>query len=208
MNYITHLNGVFHRFEKDERLKPVHISLYMALFQLWNQQHFSCEFYIRREALMQISKIGSRTTFHKCIKQLSCWGYLKYHPSKRPYPGSKVEMISFQSSYLSNNGHDNTNSGLPSINVKPNKQQDVTRPPNEHEVMAFFKNCNSHFSEAENFYNYYQKTGWKTKNLKPIENWKQAATNWMCRAGKFKPSKDHNQDHLIIDNNKNYDRPL
>src|SRR5690606_25104047 len=40
VNYVKHLNGVFRQFARDSRLNPTHISLYMALFQLWNINYF------------------------------------------------------------------------------------------------------------------------------------------------------------------------
>ena len=40
MNYITHLTGFFDRAGKDYRLNSTHISLYMAIFQMWNVNRF------------------------------------------------------------------------------------------------------------------------------------------------------------------------
>lgn len=92
MNYIKLLNAAFERFFFDERLNPTHISLYMALFQEWNSCRFSDTFYINRRDLMAASKIGSKSTYHRCIKELHDWEYLCYLPSKNPYKGSKVRM--------------------------------------------------------------------------------------------------------------------
>ena len=80
INYIKHLNGVFEHFSKDNRLNPTHISLYIALFQLWNSNFFRQEFYINREEVMQYAKIGSKSTYHRCIKELSHWNYILYIP--------------------------------------------------------------------------------------------------------------------------------
>jgi hypothetical protein len=41
VNYILHLKGVFTQFSKDNNLNPTHISLYMALFQIWNINRFT-----------------------------------------------------------------------------------------------------------------------------------------------------------------------
>ena len=68
INYIKHLNAVFNQFSKDNRLNPTHISLYIALFQLWNLNRFLEEFFINRDEVMQLSKIGSKSTYHRCIK--------------------------------------------------------------------------------------------------------------------------------------------
>lgn len=98
INYIRHLNGVFLQFSKDSRLNPTHISLYVALFQIWNNNRFPEEFYITRDEVMSFSKIGSKSTYHKCIKELSHYKYIVYYPSHNPYRGSRVKMFKFETS--------------------------------------------------------------------------------------------------------------
>lgn len=97
-NYIKHLNGIFEQFSKDGRLNPTHISLYIALFQIWNSNFFKKEFYINREEVMQYAKIGSKSTYHRCIKELSHWKYILYSPSHNPFKGSKIKMFDFGTS--------------------------------------------------------------------------------------------------------------
>lgn len=98
INYIKHLNGVFMQFSKDTRLNPTHISLYVALFQLWNYNYFKEEFFINREEVMTYSKIGSKSTYHRCVKELSHWKYLLYTPSHNPFKGSRIKMFDFGTS--------------------------------------------------------------------------------------------------------------
>ncbi len=74
------------------------MSLYIALFQLWNNYHFTAEFFINRDETMQLSKIGSKTTYHRCIKELHYWKYLLYKPSHNPFKGSKIKMFNFGTS--------------------------------------------------------------------------------------------------------------
>ncbi|PKD20392.1 hypothetical protein APR41_14025 [Salegentibacter salinarum] len=45
--------------------------------------------------VMALAKIRSRTTYHKLLRDLTNWGYLKYHPSTSPQMGSLVEMFRF-----------------------------------------------------------------------------------------------------------------
>ncbi|WP_423997165.1 hypothetical protein [Maribacter sp. IgM3_T14_3] len=92
MNYIKLLNAAFEKFFFDDRLNPTHISLYMALFQEWNSSRFADEFYVNRRDLMLASKIGSKSTYHRCVTDLDAWGYLSYFPSNNPYKGSKIKM--------------------------------------------------------------------------------------------------------------------
>jgi len=108
VNYIKHLNSVFIQFSKDSRLNPTHISLYMAMFQLWNANHFPKVFYVNRDEVMQLSKVGSKSTYHRCVKQLHHWKYLVYYPSHNPYQGSKIKLLKFGTSTGQVVGHNST----------------------------------------------------------------------------------------------------
>lgn len=44
---------------------------------------------------MRISKICSKATYHKCMRELNDKGYLKYEPSFNPYKGSMVILFNF-----------------------------------------------------------------------------------------------------------------
>ena len=95
VNYIIHLNRVFEQFRKDPRLNSTHIELYLGLFQLWNLYKFKERFFVDREELMRFSKIGSKNTYQKCIKELNHWKYIHYMRSYNPFKGSEVIMPKF-----------------------------------------------------------------------------------------------------------------
>ena len=99
MNYIKHLTGFFDRIIQDRNLNPTHISLYIALFQFWNINRFLNPISITRDEVMRISKISSKATYHKCMRELNDKGYVKYEPSYNPYKGSMVILFDF-SEYL------------------------------------------------------------------------------------------------------------
>lgn len=96
MNYIRHLAGFFDRVAADERLNPTHISMYVSLFQFWNTSRFKNPISISRNELMRVSKISAKATYHKCMKELNDFGYLKYKPSFNPFKGSLVYLFNFQ----------------------------------------------------------------------------------------------------------------
>ncbi len=96
MNYIRHLTGFFLKVSEDSRLNPTHISLYMAIFQFWNIERFRNPVSISRQELMRISKICAKATYHKCIKDLHNFGYIRYQPSYNPFKGSLVHLFDFQ----------------------------------------------------------------------------------------------------------------
>ena len=93
MNYIKLLNGFFEKVDTDDRLNPTHVSMYMAIFQFWNVNHFQNPISICRSQVMRVSKICSNATYHKCIKELNDYGYLEYIPSFNPYKGSLVNLF-------------------------------------------------------------------------------------------------------------------
>lgn len=95
MNYIKHLTGFFDKVTKDRLLNPTHISLYIALFQFWNCNRFKNPISISRDEVMRISKIASKATYHKCLKELHMQGYIKYEPSYNPFKGSHVFLFNF-----------------------------------------------------------------------------------------------------------------
>tara|TARA_R110001583_G_scaffold56178_5_gene169940 strand:- start:2421 stop:3230 length:810 start_codon:yes stop_codon:yes gene_type:complete len=95
MNYIKHLTGFFDKVINDHTLNPTHISLYIALFQFWNCNRFRNPISISRDEVMRISKISSKATYHKCLKNLHALGYIKYEPSYNPYKGSMVHLFNF-----------------------------------------------------------------------------------------------------------------
>lgn len=98
MNYIRHLTGFYDKIQQDDRLNPTHISLYLALFQFWNLNHFQNPISISRNEMMRLSKISALGTYHKCIKQLHDFGYIEYLPSFNPYKGSLVNLHNFENS--------------------------------------------------------------------------------------------------------------
>lgn len=95
MNYIKHLRGFFDRLERDANMTALHISLYLALFQLWNMNRFRIPFEINRMDVMGMSRIGSRNTYSKCMKELNDWGYITYFPNSNRYQVSKVSCTRF-----------------------------------------------------------------------------------------------------------------
>jgi hypothetical protein len=78
------------RMEKDDRLLPTHLSLFTGLFVCWQRNSFTSPFSVTRKTLIAFSKIASIATYHKCIKELDEYGYIRYQPSYHPKLGSQV----------------------------------------------------------------------------------------------------------------------
>jgi hypothetical protein len=113
MNYIRHLSGFFDRIVKDDRLGPLHISMYVSLFQFWNAGRFKNPISISRGELMRLSKISAKATYHKCMRELNDYGYIRYEPSFNPIKGSKVYLFNFEtaSEQVSESSHTKIETG-------------------------------------------------------------------------------------------------
>lgn len=215
VNYIYHLNAVFSQFSKDSRLNPTHISLYLAFFQIWNYNRFRESFHVNREDVMRLSKIGSKSTYHRCTKELHHYKYLIYEPSHNPFKGSTIKMLKFEttSGQALDLGVPNQGQALvPSnkhIQTIENSYK-LPKPKNEKEVLDFFLKENWPELEAQKFYNHYQSIGWKIGGKIKIENWQASAKNWMLKSEEIKTEKQvsQNKDNLHTVRNKDYNQPL
>ena len=109
MNYIRHLTAFYGKLTTDGRLTPCHVSLYFALFQFWNLNHFINPVSISREQILLLCKIGSNHTYYRVLKDLSNWGYIQYEPSFSPVKGSLINLCIFAPDapgIVSNNEHE------------------------------------------------------------------------------------------------------
>jgi hypothetical protein len=219
MNYIKHLNAVFQQFSKDSRLNPTHVSLYMALFQYWNINRFPEEFYINREDVMAMAKIGSKATYHRCLRRLDDWDYIHYIPSHNPYKGSRIRLLEFRTT-----SGTTTDTSIEQVveqalvpntnNNKQNKNLNKPKlPKNENEVLDFFKKEKWPANEAKKFFNHYTSIGWKVGGKIPILDWQSTAKNWMLKGEEIKkektmPGPSQKRDNLKITKDKDYGQPL
>lgn len=78
------------RLESDSRLLSTHISILTAIFICWQHNQFREPFSVTRRKLMAFSKVASVATYHKCMRELIAYGYVKYQPSYHPRNGSLV----------------------------------------------------------------------------------------------------------------------
>ncbi len=100
-----HLNGFCRLAAQDKRLLPVHLSLYLALFGQWSEANFTNPFVVYRPGLMQVARIRSRVTYHKRLRELHRFGYIRYQPTYNYFEGSMVTMLP-PSNALKNTGEE------------------------------------------------------------------------------------------------------
>jgi len=90
---VKELTVFFSAIREDHRIGTSHISVYMALFQLYNLNQFRNPIEITRAAVMEVAKISGLATYHKCIKDLADFGYIEYYPSYNPGINSQVVLL-------------------------------------------------------------------------------------------------------------------
>jgi hypothetical protein len=78
------------RMSADSRILATHVSLFTGLFVCWQRSGFQNPFSVNRKTLMAYSRIASIATYHKCIRELDEFGYIRYQPSYHPRLGSLV----------------------------------------------------------------------------------------------------------------------
>ncbi len=91
-NYFT---SAFDQIEKDERMMPSHIAIYIVLLNLWSKESFQNPMNITRREILSAGKVKSKATYHKCMKELHEYGYIKYDPTYDPFKGSSITMAIF-----------------------------------------------------------------------------------------------------------------
>ena len=90
MENLKPLSDFFSAIEKDFRISSTHIAIYAALLQYRSAKGFINPIEVFRSEITPIAKISSPYTYHKCIQELSNYGYLKYEPSFKKTQGSLI----------------------------------------------------------------------------------------------------------------------
>ncbi|GAA4429898.1 hypothetical protein GCM10023188_15880 [Pontibacter saemangeumensis] len=65
----------------DPRIGVSHIALYMALYRCWIKEGGTGPVSAFSHEIMPIAKIAGSATYHRVLRELDEYGYLKYEPS-------------------------------------------------------------------------------------------------------------------------------
>lgn len=90
MEALKPLSDFFSAIENDYRISITHIGIYAALLQYWKEHDYSNPVYVFSYEIMQIAKVSASTTYHKNIKDLNDFGYIRYVPSFKRNQGSRI----------------------------------------------------------------------------------------------------------------------
>jgi hypothetical protein len=90
METLKPMSDFFMAIEKDFRISTTHIAIYAALLQYRIDKGFINPIQVFRQEVTSITKVSSPHTYHKCVRELSEYGYIKYEPSFKKTQGSKI----------------------------------------------------------------------------------------------------------------------
>ena len=93
MDQLNPLSDFFNAIAGDPRISITHIGIYAALLQYWKQNNFENPIQVFSHEIMRIAKISASTTYHKNIRDLSSYGYIRYEPSYKRNKGSRVYIF-------------------------------------------------------------------------------------------------------------------
>lgn len=116
VNYILQHKNAFIKISQDKDITAIDISIYNALFLIWNNCSFADEISINRNDVMNLAKVGNKNTYTSSLKRLNEKGFITYKPSNNPLIGSKVSITIFgkgggKSSDISSGKSDGTSDG-------------------------------------------------------------------------------------------------
>lgn len=88
----TSLFEFFLAAEKDFRIGSTHLAIFAVLQEYRASKGFVNPLAVYRREIAPLAKISSPYTYHKCIRDLSAYGYLKYIPS---FKKNRASLIYF-----------------------------------------------------------------------------------------------------------------
>lgn len=210
MNYIIHLNSFFEKADNQDWLTPHHQSLYLTFFRIWNQTMFRQTFTIYRDQVMSKAKIGSKTTYYRCLRELENAGYFKYHRPRTKYEAGAITMTSFscttngtiQVPNMNPTGPTSDTARVPQIGHFPkqeieslsNYNSNALFKPTQDEVHQFFREHQYPQFKAISFWYQYESKDWYSGGS-PIKDWQALAHKWMAEKNAAKPKTSKNTSH-------------
>lgn len=84
------LSDFFAAIRKDGRISITHIGIYAALLQYRIERGYANPIEAFSYDIMGLAKIAAPITYHRCIRELSEYGYISYRPSFKKNQASKI----------------------------------------------------------------------------------------------------------------------
>jgi hypothetical protein len=93
METLKPLTAFFNAIAKDGRISNTHIGIYAALLQYWKMNEFANPIEAFSYEMMEVARVSSPSTYHKCVRDLHDFGYIRYDPSFKHNQRSKVYLL-------------------------------------------------------------------------------------------------------------------
>lgn len=93
MDRLTCFSTFFGAIKSDARISITHIGIYAALLQYRIENGFANPIQVFSHEIMRLAKISAAMTYHKCVRDLSDYGYIRYEPSFNRKKGSKIYFV-------------------------------------------------------------------------------------------------------------------
>lgn len=82
---------------EDTRVTAYHVSLFVAIVHFQGGSRSRDKIYAFSHELMPLARISSGRTYHKCIRELDEFGYIRYTPSFDRFLGSEILLLTGKS---------------------------------------------------------------------------------------------------------------
>lgn len=79
------------RLQRDPRIGPVHVAIYLALCGMRTEMEEPVT--VSATKMRRLAKIGGKTPYYRTIQELAEYGYIKYVPSCDPARPSEVWLV-------------------------------------------------------------------------------------------------------------------
>jgi len=93
MEPLSPLCRFFAAIQKDGRISITHIGVFAALLESWLENGAQNPLYAYSHEIMKVAKISAQRTYHRCIRDLHDFGYVRYEPSFKRNVRSKVFLL-------------------------------------------------------------------------------------------------------------------
>jgi hypothetical protein len=92
-NTLAVLAVFFSAIENDYRINTTHLGIFAALLQYGIQRGFTNPIKVFSYQIMPMAKVLASSTYHKHVKELSRYGYIRYVPSFKKNKPSSIYML-------------------------------------------------------------------------------------------------------------------
>ena len=82
---------------EDARINTAHISLYSALVHYCRKKQYQHPVTVFSHEIMPLCKISGTATYHRSIRELHEYGYIRYVPSYNHFLGSLIYFVEIKS---------------------------------------------------------------------------------------------------------------